>query len=137
MTELGTLTTGDVAVSVAIAINDLGQVTGYAQTDAGTTHAFLWSTTTGMQDLGALGTGGADHSEAWAVNNAGVVVGKTGTPTGVHAFVWTPERGMVDLNTLVPPGTGLLDLAQGINDSGEIAATTTGLRALLLTPVGP
>ena len=133
----GHLEAGDDATSVAIGINDLGQVVGYTDIDAGIVeHAFLWTQAGGMQDLGSLGNGSANRSEAWGVNNGGQVVGRTGTSAGVRGFVWTEAGGMVDLNTLVPPGTTqVLVIAQGINDSGEIVGTSLTFRALLLTPV--
>ena len=51
MQDLGTL--GGTS-SVGVAINASGQVTGYADTAGGDTHAFLWDGTR-MQDLGTLG----------------------------------------------------------------------------------
>jgi probable HAF family extracellular repeat protein len=42
--------------------------------------------------------------------------------TTVHAFLWENAGPMVDLNSLVPPGSGLtLIEAWSINDRGEIA----------------
>lgn len=134
--DLGSLKPGDTANSLAIAVNDLGQVVGYSDTDAGIVqHAFLWSGAGGMQDLGGLGTGAANRSEGWAINNVGQVVGRTGTSAGLHGFIWTAGAGMVDLNTLIHPGTmQTLIIAQGINDRGEIVGTSNVERALLLTP---
>jgi len=126
---------------VGIGLNDLGQVVGYTDTDAGIVeHAFRWSPASGMEDLGSLGTGSADRSEAWGINNVGQVVGRTGTGTGagsgLHGFVWTEASGMVDLNTVLAPGTTqILVIAQGINDRGEIVGTSHDFRALLLTPI--
>jgi len=43
------------------------------------------------------------------------------TPGG-HAWLWENGGPIVDLNTLVPPGSNLtLEFAQNINDRGEIA----------------
>ena len=66
----------------------------FAQTAS---HAFLWSSTTGMQDLGTLGTG--EDSEAFGINSAGHVVGDSNTngPYTPHAFLWTQSAGMQDL----------------------------------------
>jgi probable HAF family extracellular repeat protein len=138
--DLGTMKPTDDSTSVAIGINDLGQVVGYADTDAGiVVHAFRWSSAAGMEDLGSLGTASADRSEAWGINTAGQVVGRTGTSAGLHGFVWTEAGGMVDLNTVLAPGTTqILVIAQSINDHGEIVGTSHDFRALLLTPVtGP
>jgi probable HAF family extracellular repeat protein len=57
MQDLGTL---GGAGSNAVAINDLGQVTGDADTSAGLQHAFRWTTFGGMRDLGTLGGAGSN-----------------------------------------------------------------------------
>jgi len=144
VTDLGTMKPADNSTSVGIGLNDLGQVVGYADIDAGIVqHAFRWSPGAGMEDLGSLGTGSADRSEAWGINNVGQVVGRTGKGPGpggdLHGFIWTQAGGMVDLNTVLAPGTTpILVIAQGINDRGEIVGTSHDFRALLLTPVtGP
>ena len=115
--DLGTLV-GDTE-SRAVGINDGGQVVGYSRGAAGQ-HAFFYDGTT-MKDLGVLG--GTDYSEASAINNKGVVVGTTDTNLGKHAFLWTAEKGMVDLNTLVPSAQRVvLTAALAINDRGQILA---------------
>jgi probable HAF family extracellular repeat protein len=74
-----------------------------------------------MKDLGVLG--GTNYSEASAINNQGAVVGTTDTNLGKRAFVWTADKGMVDLNTLVPSGQRVvLTAALAINDRGQILA---------------
>ena len=73
--------------SQAYAVNNLGQVVGYANTvgDA-EEHAFLWTQAGGMVDLGTLGGTG---SLARAVNNSGLVAGEGGDASGeTHAVVW-------------------------------------------------
>ncbi|MBL8377776.1 MAG: DUF3466 family protein [Burkholderiales bacterium] len=140
--DLGTL---GGAVSFAIAINDAGQVVGRAQTGTGQTHAFLYSGGS-MTDLGTLG---GSFSHAWDINAVGQVVGSAAKPSLVpgamppevsHAFLY--ENGtMIDLNTLLPPGSSFrsLDIAFGINDFGAIAGSGTRLDgsvgAFVLTPV--
>jgi probable HAF family extracellular repeat protein len=76
-------------------------------------------------DLGTLP--GDACSNAYFINSRGQIVGTSENrdlchiSVGEHAFLW--EHGhMIDLNTLVPPGTQLqLTYAVAINDEGEIA----------------
>ena len=87
MIDLGTL---GGTYSDASAINDRGQVTGYANTAGGYSHAFRWTASGSMQDRGTLG--GTDSS-ASAINDCGQVTGTANTADGdgdSHAFVWTP-----------------------------------------------
>src|SRR5882762_359266 len=77
-------------------------------------HAFLWSRTSGMQDLGSLGA----SSYASAVNSSGEVAGYFVTTLGhVRAFLWTASTGMQDIGTL----GGADSVAFGINDAGEVS----------------
>lgn len=78
-------------------INDLGWVTGIADTDAGR-RAFVWTPQGGMQDVGSLGGGGLE-SIGTHINNRGQVAGwsKTGAGYGTHAYVWSAGDGMQDL----------------------------------------
>jgi probable HAF family extracellular repeat protein len=100
-----------------VAINNQGQVAGWADLDAtdNTRHAFLFSNGQ-MIDLGSLG----GSSGANGLNNNGEVVG-TSALTGVvqqtpiHAFDYQGGT-MIDLT---PDSAG--SVASGINDSGQIA----------------
>ena len=109
--------------NVAFAINDVGQITGVsALPGSQTTHAFLWTKTTGMQDLGTLA--GDVMSAGLGINDAGDVVGASldapppfGNP---RAVLWHNGQA-ADLNALVPATTSLYLLtAFGINDAGQI-----------------
>jgi probable HAF family extracellular repeat protein len=77
-------------------------------------HAFLWSPSTGMQDLGTLG---GDSCGALGINAAGHVVGWSTTASRTpHAFLWTSSGGMQDL------GQGTIgSTAYAINDHDQIA----------------
>jgi probable HAF family extracellular repeat protein len=88
--------------------------------NAESTHAFLWTSNSGMIDLGTLG---GDFSQAYGINNLGQVVGMSKTSSGeTHAFLWTQDAGMVDLGTL-----GGTSYATGINNSGQVVgASLTG-----------
>jgi len=105
----------------ATAINDAGQVAGYASTAEGFDHAVRW---TGGVPLD-LGTLGGTDSRSSAINAAGDVVGYfTASDGWRHSFIY--EHGsMQDLGTL----GGVLSYAFGINDSGMVvgsAATASG-----------
>jgi probable HAF family extracellular repeat protein len=145
-TDLGVFAGG--ARSFGQAINDAGQVAGYAEYAppsppdfTGPTRAFRTTATGLVSDHGAdLGTLRCSQSRALAINTLGVVVGDSETPAGpndVHAFIYDTQ--MRDLNSLIPPGSGwVLQFAWGINDAGQI--TGTGIfggqtHAFRLTPV--
>lgn len=101
-------------------INDAGVVAGGAVFSNRPNDAALWKDGV-VTDLGFLP---ADcFSEAWSINTLGQVGGVSVSCDGSvwRAFLW--EHGsMVDLNSLVPPGSTLsLVYAVGINDRGEIA----------------
>lgn len=110
-TWLGTL--GGV-VSAASGVNTAREVVGTAFTAASLQHAFLWTSTSGMQDLtpSLTNPGGAT---ATAINTAGEAVGYY-YPDGalnVVGFSWTQSGG---LQSFGAPGT----MAFAINDAGTI-----------------
>jgi probable HAF family extracellular repeat protein len=85
-----------------------------------TFHAVLWLDGK-INDLGTLPSDAC--SFAWGLNSKDQVVGISLPDCDfsiARAFLW--EKGsMVDLNTLIPPNSGLqLVYAEAINDSGEI-----------------
>ena len=142
--SLGVLPNG--STSQALAVNDLGQIVGYANTPVGTgtaNHAVLWQsqsqTAYTIQDLGTLG--GA-NSSANAINGNGQVVGVADMPTpGGHAFFW--HNGvMLDLNAIASdnPTNLTLAVANGINALGQITGSATAssgdTHAYLATPTG-
>jgi probable HAF family extracellular repeat protein len=122
--------------SEAIAINDAGVVIGVMRSPASgqAQRAFRFEGGV-LDDLGTLGGGSA---EAHAVNAAGTIVGSADDAAGQRrAFIWR-NGSMVDLNTLLPAGTGwVLETARAISDDGLIAGNGTRngeARAFLLTP---
>jgi len=127
MQDLGTLG-GDTGTTNWI--NDAGEIAGKANLGGPAPqnhHATLWKNGA-ITDLGTLS--GDSCSNAYQVNSRGQVVGTSENqtlclvPTGEHAFLWENGGPMVDLNTLVPPGSSLqLTFALSINDRGEIAGT--------------
>jgi probable HAF family extracellular repeat protein len=67
------------------AINDYGQIAGFAETPDGQDHIFLWDRVSGMKDLGPTDESGLD------INNAGQIAGTTQASNGyMVAFLWDP-----------------------------------------------
>ena len=89
-------------------------------------------------DVVDLGTLGGSESSASDVNNHGQIVGWSLNASGQRRAFLYSNGEMVDLNTLLEPGSGWVLLsANAINDAGQI--TGEGLlgddvRAFLLTP---
>ncbi len=111
-------------------INDAGDIVGKADLPGPSPQnhdAVLWQNGgTTRIDLGTLP--GDACSNAYFVNDREQIVGTSENsilcqvPTGEHAFLWQHGGPMIDLNTLIPPGSGLqLTFAFAINDQGEIA----------------
>jgi len=114
-------------------INDAGEIVGKTDLPGPPPQnhdAVLWRNGV-MTDLGTLP--GDSCSNAYYVNLRGQVVG-TSEPralcpgpctmncAGVHAFLWEDGGPMVDLNSLIAPGSSLqLTYAVAINERGEIA----------------
>ena len=130
--DLGTL---GGSLTVASAINDAGQVVGFAETASGDTDAFLYTNGT-MNDLGTLG--GTIDSYPSSINDAGQVVGQSQTASKTDlAFLYT-NGAMTDLNNLLPPDSGWTPTdAAAINDAGQIVGTGVHngeVHAFLLNP---
>jgi len=105
----------------AFAINNAGDIVGYAQTVGGEPRAVLWSGSS-FTDLGVLP--GGNTSSAAAVNASGVVVGGSASAVGSHGFLWTATQGMSDLGAL--GGTfpqGPTSEARGINDAADVVGS--------------
>jgi probable HAF family extracellular repeat protein len=132
MRDLGDLSGGNSA-SVAIGINNLGQVVGQSGTNGGAGHAFLWTDSDGMIDLGSLDGNPSSTSEADAVNDQGQIIGSSYSFdfNATHAVYYGP-CGIVDLGTLGGP----LSLGLGMNVLGQVvgeSATANGLLHAFLT----
>jgi probable HAF family extracellular repeat protein len=118
-------------------VNEAGDVVGFAAMKNGAYFAFLRENGV-MANLGAVD--GDPCSVAFDINSRKQVVGASESCDGtfVHAFLWE-DGHIIDLNTFVPPGSGVrLTAAAAINDQGEIAAqgmlSNGGVHAFLLIP---
>ena len=117
--DLGTL---GGTLSLPTGLSVAGHVSGVSTTtNDELLHAVLWRNRN-IKDLGTVF--GDACSWAWGLNAKDQVVGiSLPAPCDfsvAHAFLWE-EGSMVDLNTLIPPNSGLqLVYAEAINDAGEI-----------------
>jgi probable HAF family extracellular repeat protein len=118
--------------SVALGINNGGQIVGQADTGGSTgygtpvSHAFLkLNTQSTLQDLGTLG---GDNSSAFAINHLEQAVGQsdittTPDPTfgipAFHGFVWQ-NWAMQDLGQLFG---GNFNVAQDLNGRGQVVGS--------------
>lgn len=144
MKDLGTLPGG--TNSAALAINSFDVIVGSSNFQEGGVlqldHAVLWDKVGPSKDLGVLP--GGSYSAALGINDRNEVVGYGNYPSGssgdTHAFVWSSERGMRDLNALIPADSKwVLAAAQAINQRGQIVGWGTVnqvIHAFLLTPQG-
>jgi probable HAF family extracellular repeat protein len=125
-----------------VAINDNGEIVGTLYPSEGS-HAAKFSNGA-WTDLGNLT--GAQGSGATAINTAGQIVGTAIFPpiykpfrAGKHVPFISTAGGLVNLNTLIPSGTGFtLTDAVDINESGQILCDATNAsgnaHAVLLNP---
>jgi probable HAF family extracellular repeat protein len=126
-----------------VAINDHGEIAGALYPGEGGSHAAKFSDGA-WTDLGNLT--GAQGSGATAINTAGQIVGTAIFPpiykpfrAGKHVPFISTASGLVNLNTLIPTGTGFtLTDAVDINESGQILCDATNAsgneHAVLLSP---
>lgn len=113
---------GDTNVS-ATAINNLGDIAGFATNAAGTTEAFLELPTGRVVHLNVPG---ATTTQAFGVNDGDEVVGSYTVGTGNNAtttgFVWTPGFGFESVSD--PSGIGSTTI-NGVNDRGDLVGFYT------------
>ena len=122
-TDLGNL--GGTFNNMPHDINNLGQIVGGSDVAGDvTSHAFLWTAATKMQDLGTVNDAIDDdsYSVGLGINDKGQIVGVSASAdfSIIRAFI--RENGtLVDLNSLVSGATTLdLMTACSINAKGEI-----------------
>jgi probable HAF family extracellular repeat protein len=132
--DLGTLGGNS---SVAVAINDAGDITGYSDVAQGKgTHGFLVRDGA-MIDAGTLP--GHSYSQLGAINNAGVATGLSYNPDQwPHSAVLYLERRMVAIDDLIDDARSVRVSAIGaIGDDGTMVGTASVFgsdRAVLLRP---
>ena len=130
--------------SAANGVNDLGQIVGWSPLyDESISHAVIWTPSGAISDLGTLP--GDTDSSASKINLFGLVIGSSGNtvinstavlggqdssfdigPLEVigRPFIWSAQRGMQDLNKLIPPNSGwVLNAATDINVWGQIVGS--------------
>jgi probable HAF family extracellular repeat protein len=121
---------------VANRINSNGDVVGSLFTATATTNTRAFVYRNGV--LTELATLGGASSDARGLNEHGDIVGTAQNAAGQPRAVLWRNGQIIDLNTLIPSGTGwVLESAAGISDGGQIAGygTLNGRRrAFLLTP---
>jgi len=111
----------------ARAINENGEAVGWGEDPSGTARdAMLWRKRGGkwqVTDVGRLNA--PDCAVGTSINASGQVLGYSGPGDGClggSAFLWEDGGPIVDLNTLIPPNSGIQLYETGqINDRGEIA----------------
>jgi probable HAF family extracellular repeat protein len=104
---LGSLSGGQ---SVAVGLNDSGEIFGRPVSASTSVDAFVWFQGQDTQDLGFRVDGGG------GINNLGQVVGTEEFSNAEHAFLWSQSGGTIDLGTL----GGNSSSATAINSGGQV-----------------
>lgn len=103
--------------SYAVAVNDSGQVGGYARTPDEKDHAFL-ATASSTVDLGTFG---GLYSYVYGLNQAGLAVGTAYDTSGTPRCFLTTGGGLIDPGTL----GGRICNALAVNDAGQVTGYST------------
>ena len=110
VTNIGTLGGND---SVALSINDLGEVVGYSKTADGEVHAFRYF----REALFDLSTLGGKESYAYVITNSGILLGDSKTSEGiVRPFMGAPNSPLLNLGD--DPHS--FSSARGSNNVGQV-----------------
>lgn len=123
--------------SYATDINNNGQAIGFFRSLVSQeNHAFIYDTTTGLQDIGTLG---GNLSRAQGINDHGQVVGYSTilSENGYHAFLYDTISGIQDLNDFIDDDLWTIVKANDINQYGQIVGYGIydgNHQAFLMTP---
>ncbi|HJT65126.1 MAG TPA: DUF3466 family protein [Pyrinomonadaceae bacterium] len=110
VTNIGTLGGND---SVALSINDLGEVVGYSKTADGEVHAFRYFRDV-IFDLSTLG---GKESYAYVITNSGILLGDSKTSDGtLRPFMETPNSPLFNFGD----DPHLFSSARGANNVGQV-----------------
>ncbi len=119
-TFLGTLGGSD---SAATALNETGQIVGWANTADGSAHAFLSSGTGPMTNLGTLS--GGRFSVATDINSVGVAVGFSDAGGAPYSGSGLPANSYVGLATIVL-GAHAVEFSNGtVTDLGTLGGSSS------------
>lgn len=111
--DLGTL---GGRTSQAYALNNLGQVVGFADTNLSTSHAVLFSGT-GTNNIDLDLRGGTSAGVARGINDSGQIIGTALAPSGRYEAYLFAASGNIILGDLCGSG-GTASEGDAINDSG-------------------
>ncbi len=157
MSDLGlSINPGSDADSRAFAINDAGQITGWAHIGGNGAQAFIYSSGGAITSLGSLvpGNPGNASSAGYAINNVGQVFGVSEIGGGAQHYFLSTGGVMLDLTNAIVPSAGITNIriptpenpngnpgnASVLNDWGQLAAVGRidgHDHALLLNPDTP
>src|SRR5204863_6265849 len=118
---------GEGFTSIALDVNNKGQVVGWAAGPDRVSHAVRWNAAI-MEDLGIGGT----YSYATGINGRGQTVGVSGAASGgADAFLWdqgtAQDLGPINLNTYAVYGGGYPILSPvHVNDQGHVVGNRPG-----------
>lgn len=110
--------------TLAIDLNERGQVAGGSTLADGSNRAFVWSAGGGMLDIGALPD--ARFARAAAINNRGVVTGTSWGSVLVppQAFRWSVTDGIEGLGAFTS-GVASFSSGDALNDAGLITGNSS------------
>jgi probable HAF family extracellular repeat protein len=110
VTNIGTLGGND---SVALSINDYGEVVGFSKTADGEVHAFRYF----HDSLFDLSTLGGKESYAYIITNSGILLGDSKTPEGtLRPFMGAPNSPLLNIGD----DPHLFGSARGANNVGQV-----------------